>query len=113
MTTNTLNRRQVERTPTERPVTLYGSQQNMDGKMIDLSTKGVGVVAYHDCFTENEIEIEFLLPTQGEKALRLAARIIYSAKVRGNCFMGMAFTDLSEANRSKISEFIRQHKRLD
>lgn len=113
MTTNITNRRLIERTPTERPVTFHVNQLTIEGKMIDLSIKGTGAVAYHDCLTESEIEIEFLLPIQSAQPLRLMARIIYSTRVRGNCFMGMVFTDISEADRSKISEFIRQHKRLD
>lgn len=114
MYSNNKDRRQYERVATERPVTLISQGlPEMDGKMIDLSVKGAGIVLHDNCLTSKDLQLSFMLPAQTAKPITVSAHIAHSTPVRGDCLLGLEFTDISDAQMAAINEFIRFHHRLD
>lgn len=105
------DKRQVERIATERPVKLYISDEIVQGKMIDLSILGAGVLSNKTCRKEDIIELEFQLPSMGAKSLKMGAKVVHLASVRGNCLMGLRFDPEKNSDQVAISEFIRYHNR--
>ncbi|WP_084657257.1 PilZ domain-containing protein [Hydrogenovibrio kuenenii] len=113
MNTSTNDRRHFERVSTERPVTLRIQEQPIQGKMIDLSLRGAGVLIHDTCVTTNQIELSFVLPTNTNYALSLSATITHSSPVRGQCLLGLEFINTPRSQETAIKEFIRFHHRLD
>lgn len=113
MNSPTNDRRHFERVSTERPVTLRTQEQPIQGKMIDLSLRGAGVLIHDVCVVTDLIELSFVLPTNSNKALSLSATITHSSPVRGECLLGLEFINIPQAQEAAIKEFIRFHHRLD
>ncbi|WP_081822721.1 PilZ domain-containing protein [Hydrogenovibrio marinus] len=108
------NRRHYERVSTERPVTLLTPENNtLQGKMVDLSIHGAGIIVYSEYITCKEVQIMFNLPTNGGTPLTLSAVITHNSSIRGDCFLGLEFVGILKNYESAIHEFIRFHHRLD
>lgn len=108
------NMRRSERIATERPVKLTHSEHTDQGKMIDLSLIGAGVIT-DSKITENEyIQLEFQLPNAGEHNISICSRAIHAYKVRSNQYLvGLSFEDNSERYLRQIQDYIHFHHRLD
>lgn len=104
-------KRQAERIATERPVKIFISDETVVAKMIDISIMGAGILSPQDCMEDNLIEVEFNLPSMGAKALRMEARVVHIAQVRGECLMGLRFDPEVKSNQIAIGEYIRYHNR--
>lgn len=114
MNAQSTERRQYERVSTERPVTLTDpDRHHFEGKMIDISTHGVGVIMQDTEFTTDDLQLQFNLPTSGTAPLLINAAITHNCRVRGERLLGLEFTELSPRYEIAINEFIRFHHRLD
>lgn len=114
MNSTSLDKRQNERIATDRPVTLTLSPtQTIQGKMINLSTQGTGILIHAEPFNTTEIKIEFLLPTTGNHPIIQNAIIVHKCMIRQAYLLGLEFVINNAQNEHVIREFIRYHHRLD
>jgi len=107
------DQRKYERILTERPVKLFINDTTLDAKMIDISIKGAGVLSKQICTDEKELQLEFHLPSMGAENLKLDAKVIHKANVRGECLMGLEFDPQNAAGENAIDEYIHyRHRQL-
>jgi len=107
------DQRKAERIATERPVNITHSETNIQGKMIDLSVMGCGILSQSEIKVGAPISLNFRLPSSGETDIQLDSVATHAQKVKQQYLIGVTFTDLSHHHSRAISDYISYHHRLD
>lgn len=110
---NQSEQRKFDRITTERPISIQTDHGTIQGKMLDLSENGIGILSPKPVGEGEEVSVQFNLPTLDFSAFQLEGIIIHSTSVRKQYLIGLEFSSLPVHIQSLIAEFIRYHHRLD
>lgn len=103
--------RNAERISTERPIDIQRQNNQVSGKMLDLSVRGLGFVTDHEIKQDDTLCIGFQLPNYTQP-LSLCGIAKHANKVRNQYLIGIEFDDVNDHQRMQINEFIANHHRL-
>lgn len=110
---NQTEQRKFDRIATERPILIQRDHQAIQGKMLDLSENGIGILSPESVETGEKVSVNFKLPLLNRESIQLEGIIIHSTSVRKQYLIGLQFTNLPTHMHAMIAEFIRHHHRLD
>ena len=104
-------RRKVPRAAYATPVRLLGNHGVMEGRIEDISTRGVLVVAPKALDTGAAVQLSFALPTTGAMVQTAAViRWVRVAPASQRAAMGFEFQVPPTALRVSVDEYILQHE---
>ncbi len=93
------------------PVRLtVAGRADVDGHIADVSAGGLAISAPVTLTSGDEVELRWKLPTQGpHRPIRCRGRVTWVKPLTGErgCRAGLRFTDISDADRRHVAEFIR------
>ncbi|MBD3611810.1 MAG: PilZ domain-containing protein [Hydrogenovibrio crunogenus] len=110
---NQPEQRKFDRIATERPISIQRNQTSIQGKMLDLSENGIGILSPEPVTTGEKVSVDFNLPLLNRASIQLEGIIIHVTSVRQQYLIGLQFTNLPTHMQAMIAEFIRYHHRLD
>ncbi len=98
--------RHSRRVTTERPVQIFVEEGIINGKMIDISNLGTGILIKALPLTETFVGIEFSLPTSPEAPIKLSGHVVHNCRVRKETLIGIRFEKVPARYQAKLREFI-------
>lgn len=98
------------RVSTERPMVVYIEDKKINAKMIDLSEYGTKVIIKSSCLDADFIKLEFTLNSSNQ-LITMMGTIVHRCNVRGECLMGVEFTEDNNKFKKTIASFVQQRKR--
>lgn len=110
---NPSEKRHFDRVATQRPIFIQKDHQSVQGKMLDLSENGIGILSPEPVERGEKVSVKFSLPSLNRAYIQLEGIIIHITSVREQYLIGFQFTNLPIHTQSLIAEFIRQHHRFD
>ena len=110
---NPSEKRHFDRITTERPISIQTGHGIFQGKMLDLSENGTGIITPDAIEKGENISVKFSLPALDRSSIELEGITIHAIQVRNQYLIGVKFTNLPIYMQSLIAEFIRYHRRFD
>jgi len=102
--------RTVHRVSTKRPVSVYIDGNKLEGKMIDISEIGAGIIMNSVCLENSNITLSFNL-NSSKQSICVKGKIIHSYKVKDKCLVGIVFLEASnEKTQNEILNFVQHSK---
>jgi hypothetical protein len=98
---------------TDRPITLHGRNGHAHGHLVDLSTKGIGVLSDRGAKEGTELQAEFEIPALGRfVTLRPVGKVIHRHNSGDYIYLTIRFDGLSDEEKEAIEDFIDFKTRL-
>jgi len=105
--------RQRTKVKTDRKVTLHGKNATADGRLVDVSVRGIGVVSERGAKVGTELDTVFELPAFSVfKMFFLHGTVTHRHNTGDEIYLFLEFSKLNEEDKLALQDFIDYKNRL-